>query len=78
MKILIGIVGLFILFEGTWLYQKKPLEQSIEDGKEIYADEYGLNRTEEGNLILPQSLVKVNTEENNNIPIPSFGFVIDF
>jgi outer membrane receptor for ferrienterochelin and colicin len=41
-------------------------------------DEYGLNRTEEGNLILPESLVKVNTEENNNIPIPSFGFVIDF
>ena len=38
MKILIGIVGLFILFEGTWLYQKKPLEQSITDGEEIYQD----------------------------------------
>ena len=35
---LIGIVGLFILFEGTWLYQKKPLEQSITDGEEIYQD----------------------------------------
>ncbi|MEK9517281.1 MAG: TonB-dependent receptor, partial [Flavobacteriaceae bacterium] len=41
-------------------------------------DEYGLDRTEDGNLILPRNLVKVNTEENNNIPIPSFGFVIDF
>jgi hypothetical protein len=29
-------------------------------------------------LVLPRSLVKVNTEENNNLPIPSFGFVIDF
>ncbi len=38
MKILIGIVGLFILFEVTWLYQKKPLEQSITDGEEIYQD----------------------------------------
>ena len=41
-------------------------------------DEFGLDRTEDGNLILPRNLVKVNTEENNNIPIPSFGFVIDF
>ena len=41
-------------------------------------DEYGLNRTEDGNLILPLNLVEVNTGENNNIPIPSFGFVIDF
>ena len=38
MKIIIGIVGLFILFEGTWLYQKKPLEQSITDGEEIYQE----------------------------------------
>jgi outer membrane receptor for ferrienterochelin and colicin len=41
-------------------------------------DEYGLDRTEDGTLVLPRNLVKVNTEENNNIPIPSFGFVIDF
>tara|TARA_B100000963_G_scaffold107006_1_gene93009 strand:+ start:66183 stop:68540 length:2358 start_codon:yes stop_codon:yes gene_type:complete len=41
-------------------------------------DEYGLNRTEDGNLILPLNLVEVNTGENNNIPIPSFGFVVDF
>ena len=41
-------------------------------------DEYGLNRTEDGELILPLNLVEVNTGENNNIPIPSFGFVIDF
>ena len=38
MKIIIGIVGLFILFEGTWLYQRKPLEQSITDGEEIYQE----------------------------------------
>ena len=41
-------------------------------------EEYGLNRSETGALILPQSLVKVNTDENNNIPIPTFGFVVDF
>ena len=38
MKILIGIVGLFILIQGTWIYQNKPLEQSITDGEEIYLD----------------------------------------
>ena len=38
MKILFGIVWLFILIEGTWIYQKKPLEQSITDGEEIYKD----------------------------------------
>ena len=31
-------MGLFILFEGTTLYQKKPLKQSISDGEEIYQD----------------------------------------
>jgi outer membrane receptor for ferrienterochelin and colicin len=41
-------------------------------------EEYGLNRSETGALILPRSLVKVNTDENNNIPIPTFGFVVDF
>ena len=38
MKLFIGIIGLFIIYVGTWLYQKKPLEQSIADGKEIYND----------------------------------------
>ena len=38
MKTLIGILGLFIFFEGISLYQKKPLEQSITDGKEVYQD----------------------------------------
>ena len=38
MKIIIGILGLFIFFEGILLYQKKPLEQSITDGKEVYHD----------------------------------------
>ena len=38
MKFFIGIIGLFTIYEGTLLYQKKPLEQSIADGKEIYND----------------------------------------
>ena len=38
MKIFLGILGLFIFFEGISLYQKKPLEQSIADGAEIYQD----------------------------------------
>ncbi len=38
MKLFIAIIVLFIIYEGTWLYQKKPLEQSIADGKEIYND----------------------------------------
>ncbi len=38
MKILLGLIGLLFLFEGTWLYQNKPLDQSIADGKEIYQD----------------------------------------
>ena len=38
MKIFTGIIGLFVLFEGILLYQKKPLEQSIADGEEIYND----------------------------------------
>ena len=38
MKLFVGIIGLFIIYEGTWLYQKKPLEKSIADGKEIYND----------------------------------------
>jgi len=37
-KIFTGILGLFIFFEGIWLYQEKPLEQSIADGEEIYQD----------------------------------------
>ena len=38
MKIFTGIIGLFVLFKGIWLYQKKPLEQSIANGEEIYND----------------------------------------
>ncbi|MFL2577230.1 MAG: c-type cytochrome [Flavobacteriaceae bacterium] len=38
MKVLIGLMGLMVLVEGTWLFQNKPLEQSIADGKEIYQD----------------------------------------
>ena len=38
MKLFVVIIGLLIISEGTWLYQRKPLEQSIADGKEIYND----------------------------------------
>jgi len=38
MKVLLGLMGLLILFEGTWLFQNKPLEQSMADGEEIYQD----------------------------------------
>jgi hypothetical protein len=41
-------------------------------------EEYGLARNETGELIPPRSLVLISNEEQNNIPIPSFGFVIDF
>ncbi|MGC6421954.1 MAG: TonB-dependent receptor [Flavobacteriaceae bacterium] len=41
-------------------------------------EEYGLARDEAGQLQLPRSLVLISNEEQNNIPIPSFGFVIDF
>jgi outer membrane receptor for ferrienterochelin and colicin len=41
-------------------------------------EEFGLNRAENGELILPNSLVRVDTNENNNIPIPTFGLVFDF
>ncbi|MBH45827.1 MAG: cytochrome C [Flavobacteriaceae bacterium] len=38
MKVMIGLIGLMVLIEGTWLFQNKPLVQSISDGKEIYQD----------------------------------------
>ena len=38
MKIILGFLGLFVIFQGTILYQNKPLEQSIADGEEIYVD----------------------------------------
>lgn len=41
-------------------------------------EEYGLARNETGELIPPRSLALISNEEQNNIPIPSFGFVIDF
>ena len=40
-------------------------------------DEYTLARTDEGVLILPRELVKIEREERNT-PFPSFGFVFDF
>ncbi len=40
-------------------------------------DEYTLARTDEGVLILPKELVKIDREERNT-PFPSFGLVFDF
>ena len=41
-------------------------------------EEYGLARDTAGQLLLPRSLVLISNEDQNNIPIPTFGFVIDF
>jgi len=38
--------------------------------------EYGFNRNDNGDVILPQSLVQIQDE--NSTPIPSIGIVIDF
>ena len=40
--------------------------------------EYGLNRGENGTLVLPKSLVQLSTTEGNSTPLPSFGFVLYF
>ena len=41
-------------------------------------EEYGLARSEAGEIVSPRSLVLISNEDQNSIPIPSFGFVIDF
>ena len=41
-------------------------------------EEYGLARSEAGEILTPRSLVLISNEDQNSIPIPSFGFVIDF
>jgi len=41
-------------------------------------EEFGLNRNKKGELISPRSLVRVDIDENNNIPIPTLGLVFDF
>ncbi len=41
-------------------------------------EEYGLNRSDEGTIILPRSLIPVTTNEGNSSPLPSFGFVLFF
>ena len=40
-------------------------------------DEYGLARNDDGSLITPKTLVKIDTDQSNT-PFPSFGFVFDF
>ncbi len=39
---------------------------------------YGLARDSEGVIITPQNLVQVSAEEENSVPLPSFGFVLYF
>jgi mono/diheme cytochrome c family protein len=66
-KTIIGILGLFIFFEGILLYQKKPLEQSITDGAEIYQDfciQCHLNNGEGVSGVIPP-LVKSDYLANN-------------
>ena len=40
--------------------------------------EYGLNRSADGAVIQPRSLIPVSTTEGNSSPLPSFGFVLFF
>ena len=40
--------------------------------------EYGLNRSDGGEISLPRSLVPVSTGDGNSSPLPSFGFVLFF
>jgi hypothetical protein len=40
--------------------------------------EYGLNRSDDGEISLPRSLVPVSTGDGNSSPLPSFGFVLFF
>lgn len=40
--------------------------------------EYGLNRTAEGDLINPISLVELSLNDSNSTPLPSFGLVLYF
>ncbi len=40
--------------------------------------EYGLNRSPDGTVIQPRSLIPVSTTEGNSSPLPSFGFVLFF
>ena len=40
-------------------------------------DEYGLARNDDGSLISPKTLIKIDTDQSNT-PFPSFGFVFDF
>jgi len=37
-----------------------------------------LARAEDGTLLLPRQLVRIAREDQNNVPIPSFGIVVDF
>jgi hypothetical protein len=37
-----------------------------------------LARDAEGALLLPRQLVRIANDDQNNVPIPSFGIVVDF
>ena len=40
--------------------------------------EYGLDRSDDGEISMPRSLVPVSTGDGNSSPLPSFGFVLFF
>ena len=40
--------------------------------------EYGLNRTAEGEIISPKSLIEVSLNDGNSSPLPTFGLVLYF
>ena len=41
-------------------------------------EEYGLARNSEGVELTPRRLVEISNDQQNNIPIPTFGSVLDF
>ena len=41
-------------------------------------EEYGLARDSEGVALTPRRLVEISNDQQNNIPIPTFGIVLDF
>ena len=72
-----------VRFDKKWNFKRYSLNFYVEI-QNILAQtiprpkEYGLNRSDSGELILPISLFEINIDENNNIPIPTIGFVVYF
>lgn len=72
-----------IRFDKTWNWKKLSFNFYFEVQNFLaqvnpIPDNYGLNRDEQGAIIQPQSLVVIDTNDRNNTPLPSLGFVLYF